>query len=303
MTSHFLRPSKAMGEAWFLGTPRVAYDWLLEKDVGEVPFGDLQSIFEEIASGLTCFGHADEWANWYGYLLPRSIPRAFEGDLEYLIENLVTAFMVVMPDAAVPFGYRSLREDALSTLGRSIMAPPLWPNGSRESTGCLHRCETVPTGYPLWGEASGDLSASMFFCLKYLTPGEIPGWARSVAAIECPRWRAQLLVWLCGAKGILDGTVSYPEELAESGSISIGWALSNVIGLENAAYDATEERPDQKAEFISKANRDLFNEVVGEIITERTLTDWLESLTEFPYIFDQIDATGVPERLRRLYHI
>lgn len=301
LKSRFARPTQAMGEAWFMGEQRTIYDWLLEEDAVERPIEDLQAVLEEIASGLTNFGHADVWAEWYGYLLPRCIPRAFESYVEYLIEHLVTGFMAVMPDSSEPWGYPSFREDALPTLGQAVMAPEHWPDGPRASVRCLHSVATVPTGYPIWADASGDFSASMFFCLKYLAANDVLEWTKSVFEISCPRWRAQLMVWLCGAKGIVDGKISHPAGLERSEGPRVNWAWCHLISGENAAYGGRMEHPGGPIEFLPAANRRLFDETVMSILNERMLSEWLESLMEFEHLFDQVTGTAVPERLRQLY--
>jgi len=287
-----------------MGSPRVVYDWLLEKTVAEIPFEDLRKVQEEIASGLKNFGHADSWADWYGYLLPDCVDRAFEGHLEYLIEYLVTAFMAVMPDSSEPLRYSTFRRDGLSTIGQAIMAPTLWPDGPRRSTGCLHRATTTPTGYPIWGEASGDFSASMFFCLKYLDSDEIPVWTKSVFAIACPRWRAQILVWLCGAKDVIDGKIAHPAELADlykEGRVNVGWALSHLIGADNRAHEEERNREARPVEFLPRMNRKSFDECVAGILSESLLSEWLESMMEAEPLFDHVSSTAIPDRLRQLY--
>lgn len=303
LTEHFPRPEKAMGEAWFMGETRTIYGSLLDTDIADWPVEELETILVEIAMGLPVFGHADNWADWYGYLLPRCIPRAFEYHIDYLVEHLVTACMAVMPSSSTAWGYPSFRNDALATLGKAIMAPALWPNGPEASVGCLHSCKTVPTGYPIWGRASGDFSASMFFCLKYVSPEDMPAWTKSVFAIPCPRWRAQVLVWLVGAKAIVDGTISQPSKLDKQHTPDVGWHWSHCIDGQNAAYQECVAAQVGRIEFLPMANRMLFSETVANLLDENLLSEWLESMMEFEYLFDQITAVAVPEQLRQLYRI
>jgi hypothetical protein len=290
-----------MGEAWFMGYPREIYTSLLEVDVVDQPVEDLQIYLQEIACGLHNFGHVDVWSDWFQYLLPHCVERSFEHYVDYLIEYLVTAFMTVMPDPSVQVGYPSFRRDALLTLGRAIMSPELWPDGKHAPKGCLHDVWETQTHYPLWRDASGDFSASMFFCLKYLSADQVPRWTRSVFDIPCPRWRGQVLVWLCGAKGLIDGTISQPSNLEEHPVARVEWAWSHIINGQNSAYEEIVEDSASPIEFLPNANRIHFEETVMNTLDEILLSEWLESLKEFAPLFDQITAAKVPERLHQLY--
>ncbi len=280
---------------------REHYDWLLEQDITAVPYDNIQTVLEEIASGLTNFGHADAWAEWYGHLLPTWNRRAFERKHDYIVEDLVTAFMAVVPNPTVSWGYRSFRSDALLTLGKAIMSPPLWPDGPNRSVNCLHTEDTLPTGYPVWGDACGDFSASMFFCLKYLPSSHVAEWTKSVFAISCPRWRAQVLVWLCGAKDVIDGKIEHPSDLPDKHQTSVSWARSHLIGPKNLAYQEDIKIESEMVEFLSKENCARFDETVSNLLNERLLTEWLESLGGNEQVFDQVTSTAVPERLRHSY--
>ena len=301
LKSNFDRPTRAMGEAWFLGPERDVYDWLLEKDLAYVSYDEIERVLTEIAGGLKNFGHADAWADWYGYLLPIWIERAFDNELEYVVEYLVTAFMAVVPDHDVSWGYRSFRSDALLTLGKAIMSPKLWPEGPDRSVNCLHLRNKLPTGYPIWGDASGDFSASMFFCLKYLPSSHVSEWTKSVFAISCPRWRAQVLVWLCGVKDLLDGKIKHPSDWPEKDRFRFSWAWSHLVGATNLAYEESTGQADREIEFLPKTNREIFNETVSKLLRERLLSEWLLSLMSYEYLFDQVTSTAVPERLRQQY--
>lgn len=298
---HFPRPATAMGEAWFMGEEREMYPSLLERDVAEHSFEELQVFLVEIASGLKSMGLSDAWPEWYGYLMPRCLPRSFQRESrnfgDYLVEYLVTAFMSVMPDSSIDWGYDAFRDDALKTLGQAIMAPDLWPRGSEKSVDCLHPKAIDRPGYPVWTETSGDFAASMFFCLKYLEANDIPGWIKSAFAIPCPRWRAQMLVWLCDVKSFLDSTLLQPSEMEGNYTLYGGWAWSHIINGRNMAYNEWKE----PIEFLSAGNRARCHETISELLNEKLLSEWLESLMEFESLFDQLTATEVPERLRRAY--
>jgi len=300
------RPKKAMGEDWFLCSEdeRVVYNSLLDKGVADHSLEELEEILMSIASGLKCFGHADNWEDWCAYILPELIPRAFEYRSDYLIEYLVTAIMVVMPDASKPVYYGSFKEDALATLGQAIMAPERWPHGP-ESAWCLHDHWEAPTGYPVWGNASGDLSASIFFCLKYLATDDVRGWVKSVFDIPCPRWRGQILVWLCGTKYLIDGKISQPSELDMDNDLyrSTQWSNGYTIDGSIVSYSEKYPKSPQPIPFLSRDNRQAFDNCVQELLSEDLLARWLESMKPFPHLIKHITETNVPDELRQNFNL
>lgn len=282
---------------------RRIYASLLEKEVADHSYMELERCFSEICSGLTLFGNLDNWTEWFHYLLPRTIPRAFERHVDYLIEPIVTAFMAVFPESEIQGRYEGFSSDALLTLGRKIMSPEQWPEGPQESTGCLHTAAVTSTGAPFWSEASGDFSASMFFCLKYLPAEEIPSWTRSVFSIPCPRWRAQVLVWLSGAKDLVDGKIAQPSELDDRRSPSVKWNWSLAICGRNLAYAEMKNGASKAIEFLPKENCAAFSRTISEMLTEDLISEWLESLMQNERIFDHVTGMLIPERLRQQYQL
>ena len=109
-----------MGEAWFMGTEREMYPDLLG-DLSAIAIESLEKPLGEIASGTGSFGPMKEWRSWFHYLLGQVLPRRHEAYVAYLLESLATAFMAVYPNGVHREPYKGFREDALLTLGRSIM--------------------------------------------------------------------------------------------------------------------------------------------------------------------------------------
>jgi hypothetical protein len=143
----------------------------------------------------------------------------------------------------------------------------------------------------------------MFFCLKYLSPEDVPAWTKSVFAIPCPRWRAQVLVWLVGAKAVIDGTISQPSKLDKLQTPNVKWHWSHYIDGQNAAFDESVENQVDQIEFLPAQNRLLFGEAVSNVLDDALLKGWLESMMRFEYLFDQVNAVAVPEQLRQMYRI
>ena len=213
LRTHFRRPSDPMGEAWFMGDVRKMYPELLG-DLGEVSTYDLKKPLIEIASGTGSFGPTGEWNTWYHYLLGALLPRGHEAHVSYLLESLLTGFMAIYPNGVYREPYKGFHEDALLTLGRSIMDSECW-NGSDIAIGkVLRRSNNNPNQVWVWWNASGDLSASLFFCMKYLPDVAVEPWLRSVLDIPSPHWRAQVMVWFVGAHELLNSAVRWPSEFA-----------------------------------------------------------------------------------------
>lgn len=304
MECHFPRPATVMSEAWFMAEVRKMYPSFLEREVTEHSIEELQTFLTEIASGQTTMGDVDSWPEWYGYLLPRCIPLSFERQSkyfgDYLLEYLVTAFMSVMPNSSDVWGYPTFKNDALLTLGRAIMAPELWPRGSLKSVGCLHPSKTRSSGHPRWARTSGDFASSMFFCLKYLDANDVQEWIESVFAIACPRWRAQVLVWLYGVHSFLNGTISQPVELGYEHVGQVYWAWSHIIDGHNIAYDEFGHFS-KPIEFLPRENCVRCEETIQKMLNEELLFDWLESLSGHEDLLDDLTSTEIPERLRESY--
>lgn len=177
-----------MGEAWFMGDERKMFPELCG-DLKAISTQNLQEPLEEIASGTSSFGPMREWSTWYHYLLGALLPRSHELHVTYFLESLVTAFMAIYPNGVYRGPYKGFHEDALRTLGRSIMDSECW-NGSDIAIGkVLRRSNDNPNQVWVWWDASGDFTASMFFCLKYLPEAEVEPWLRSVLDIPSPHWR------------------------------------------------------------------------------------------------------------------
>jgi hypothetical protein len=198
----FPRPDEPMGGDLVMSGDRYIYDDLLG-DLMLLSTKELQTPLEVIASGTSAFGPLDEWTDWYHYLLAQLIPHSHDTYVEALLEILITGFVTQHPDGPRNEPYSVFFADALDTLGRCLMDQACWPNGEIDVKACLN-----PREHPWrWTEASRKLSASMFFCLKYLGPDAIAPWLNSVLSIPNIYWRAELITYFVGAHGLLDGRI------------------------------------------------------------------------------------------------
>ncbi len=273
-----------MGEAWFMSAERRIYPELLG-DLQAIPVERLQDTLYEIAVGTHSFGPQKEWQSWFRYLLPRLIPRSHETHIDALLDTLITAFFTQHPKGLDEEPYPGFRADALLTLGRCLMDHVCWPDGDLDVGMCLNKSYFKPTGLWWWDQASEKLSASLFFCLKYLRPAQIGPWMDSVLGISSPYWRAQVMIWLLGAHGVLTGAVKQPSEFSYDDYPRIDWAVSYCLSGEyTGIYDGSGER----AEFIPLANRLAALESVTSYFSEDVFLEWLETITQQPSLVAEL---------------
>jgi|GEM_PF-6490144 len=172
-------------------------------DLSQVPLDKIQKVLDEAVSGPQCFGYRQEWDDWFHYLLVHGIPRSHEQYVHYLLENQISGVMANYPDLDDGEPYPGFIIDLLDTLGQVLMSPQLWQEGRIIHGKTLHDYCSYRRPDLYWLHSSGDFSASMFFCLKYLHPTQIRPWLESVFAIDCPHWQAQLFIWLTGAYEVI----------------------------------------------------------------------------------------------------
>jgi len=282
--AHFPRPRAPMRGAYVMSGERTEFD--TEDD----PRGALF----DIASATCSFGWDREWIDWFHYLLADETLFAMRaGVLERpLIEALATAFFAIYPEGVTREPYRGFERDALETLGRAIVSAECWSEG-RIRRGEILRREKPPWGTWGWREPSGDLSASMFFCLKYLTPEEIGPWLTSTLAIEDRYWRAQLMAFCVAAHPLLTGDVLQPAGLAEA-QPPLEWENSHILkGVYYAAFDKA------PAPFLAQANCTAARGALASFFNEDIYLDWLCAIAEDEEL--EAEMTSLPEQFRLLY--
>lgn len=264
----------------------------------------LERPLEEIGQGATCFGRYGEWTDWYHYLLPRLVERRWTCSYYNQAELLFTAFMALYPAGIAPSPYGKFVPDALNTLGQYIMSPRFWPGGEVDATLCLSKWKG-PTGIAGWSDAGGLLSASLFFCTKYLPPATIKHWFESVLAISDRYWRVQVLTWLVGAYPILSGEVQQPAELLEEVQFGVTWSWSHIlngkyINQANAwcwSHDVPYDYEDAPPFLPDKVGGTVI-QVARDWDAESFLLDFMTD-PQTQHVASEI--TGMPERFHELY--
>lgn len=311
MRNHFHKPPYPMGEAWFNTKERRLYTELIDQPFENIKNSDLVNILFEISSGTKAFGHRDDWDEWFKFLLPSVILRS--DDFLYFKSmvgpHVISAFMSVYWTGIVE-EYKGFRDDVMNSLSIWLMNRELWyefrDEGGRTfpRTHVLDKYEDGAGNLRLdWhsGHSDENLSASMFFCLKYLYPQEIPSWVTSLFAIEDTHWKAALMIWLLGSYDMLNEGVVIPSRVEKS-KPDVSWddshCLGSTYGSIDAKYPPSLEYNDNK-DFLPPENTKVFLEEIGKFVTVDLIYKWSEFFEKDPFVRES--TRGVPVNLLEKY--
>jgi hypothetical protein len=277
----FPKPSFPMGEAWFMGEHRRMFVELGETAVDDLPAAYLEHCLWEIASGVRSFGLSEEWTSWFRYLLPRLVERTYlRRSTSPLLCEAISVFINLYWEETSG-EYDGFVEDALATLGRSVMAEGLWAPVPESGDPMSRRAVFLRPEHweePPWTSAwdafsaSPELSASLLFCMRYLDPEELRDWAASLATISDPCWRAHLVVWLSGALDLLERPLVLVSNL-EKAQPTLRWLSSHLLG----SPESSDLRRKPSADFISEARSTAFLEGIRNAITPEALLGWIDA--------------------------
>jgi hypothetical protein len=274
----FPRPREPLVPAWFLaGAPPGAEagdDWM--------SYWEVRDALYDVACNASQAGARD----WFCYLLAQEIPGAMLGSvLPPLVESLATGLFIFHPLGSDNEPYDGFVRDCLDTLGCSIMTSDGWSlHGEINRGAILRRRWALGAGWD-WGRPAGDLSASMFLCLKYLPPEEIGPWLRSAFKIRDPYGRGQLLAWFVGVHDMLDGTIEQPADLPVNGRPPICWTGSNLVSGETP--------------FVPQANRTAALDAVAAFFEDGSFVDWVKSVLSDDALAADLGRT--PRRFQELF--
>jgi hypothetical protein len=296
LRSHFPQPSDPMGEAWFMGDERRMFTELLG-DLDRLPVEAFQEPLAELASGTGSFGPQPEWQAWYPYLLGALLPRSHDFCFSYLLESLITGFIALHPNGVHQPPYPAFRDDVLHTLGRCIMDAECWDGSDIAIGNVLCPSNDNPAGVWRWWDASGDLSASLFLCLKYLPEASIAPWLRSVLAIPSPHWRAQMMVWMVGAHDMLTGALRWPSQLSEQAAPSVAWEWSHCLRPELAAADDSGALPVDA--LLPEGCRLQALHTLRAWFSDDIYQEWLTCVASVPYLAAELGE--IPVSFAHLY--
>lgn len=285
-----------MGEAWFMVEDRRMFTELTG-NLDRLPTPLLQEALTEIASGTSAHGPMREWHDWYHYLLAALLPRSHDAWIASLLESLITAFIALYPNGMYREPYRGFLHDALTTLGRCMMDAACWHGRDIAVGKILHRSDNNPNRFWGWRDASGDFSASMFFCLKYLPSAQVDAWLHSMLVIDAPHWRAQVLVWLVGARDILTGAIAWPSQCRDDAVPGIAWKWSHCLDPRLAAND--DSGAAALDAMLPQESRTAVLRLVQSYFSANIYLQWLESIYNVPYL--QAELGDIPSAFETLY--
>ena len=296
MRNHFRKPQRAMGEAWFNTKERRIYTELVDQPFENIKNSDLCiDILFEISSGTKSFGHRDEWDEWFKFLLPSVILRC--NDFLYfksmVAPHVISAFMSVYWTGIVE-EYEGFRNDVMNSLSIWLMNRELWFDFSQAGrtfprTHVLDKYEDGAGNLRLdWhaGHSDENLSASMFFCLKYLYSDEIPSWVKSLFAFEDPYWKGALVIWLLGSYDLLNDPVAVPSRVEKS-KPDVSWdeshCLGSTYGSIDAKYPPSHEYNDNR-DFLPPDNTKVFLEEIRKYVTVDLIYEWSELFEKHAFV-------------------
>jgi len=293
--SNALKPAEPMGEAWFMGETRRMFDELVPPNaVKELDLLEINTVLFEISAGTNCFGHFPEWDEWFKYMLPDLIERAgetlwFENNL---FQSVVTAFMGVYW-GGVEEQYAGFREDVLASLSVTMMDKMFWSGDPDSQTpGFLDLRKDGRGELKLFwnaGESDPSVSASIFFCLKYLHAEEVPAWVDSLLAIQDPLWQGNLMVWFLGAFDLLSRSTILPHEIEKSNP-RIEWDHSHLLGSADNGSGFNDN-----SRFLPEENVRRFFSSMKAYYTEEKILDLAEVFSRTEHL--AISTYNVPEIL------
>ena len=292
-----------MGEAWFMSAERTMYPEALSIPVETLDLEIVGRMFDQIVCGPPCFGQLEEWQNWFHYLLPRLLPRAFRRPtLTYVAEWLAGGMFSQYPGEIGDEPYRGFQADVFATLGQALMSTAVWEGPKLKWQDGLFR-QRKRHGKDWWylDETSPPISALLFFCLKYLRPSQIDAWFHSVVAIECPLWRSQLIVWFTGAQRMLRGEITQPKQFGDL-EWRVKWEWDHVLSgnytgtfphastLVDARGDVIAHNgrcdmdPAHNIAFIPKVNLVAFCEFYNALLPRRARVEFSRQVNDVPLL-------------------
>lgn len=268
------KPSKTMGEAWFIGEKRRIFTELERTDIEMLTHKEMEKVFFEITSGPHCFGKEDNWNEWFYFLLWYLLEKE-NCACGANIENLVSAAFV-MNTVFSELPYLQYKSDLRNTLGRAIMSKLYW-NELDDLTDEANRVDCW-SGEPF---CCGAVSSSLFLSLELLEAEQLEAWLQSILRISGTYWRANVLCWFLSAHNLLfqsDSFCNVDNRLFPS----IQWEHDYLVASARVRFD--------------RRKLELFFETLREQLDLQRFMIWMEPLFDDQGIANQLNQWSITER-------
>lgn len=268
LQEHARKPTRPMGEAWFMAERRRFFTELLTEDPSRWEHGLIATVLTNLSSGPGCFGLRKEWTDWLHYLTPTLLAR-IDGPLwKDIYEGLISAFMARYPDECSEYPYKGFLADILATLGRVPMAASNWNDGSLAMGELIPAVEKMANG-ELVLFCGGALSAALFLHLKYLDEDLLSDWLASVFAIEDAIWGIKVTLWIAKSRELLLQSGQQPVVLETEIRNGSGW--DGCWGLQGSNPSPKVDPAQVAVPFLSDARRQHFHSELRRHLTRATL--------------------------------
>jgi hypothetical protein len=186
MRENFPKPTKLPPEAWFM----TGINYYPEIDAVNWDDSTLERYLFDTCGGVRNFGRFRIWIDWFLYILPDLIIRCASHEDSNLYETTINYFLNVYQFELYDEHFL-FYGDIFNTLMQVLMQTRFWNDDDIFAT-----CWTDPIE-ELRPETDGRaLEATMVFCIKFLTPQDIPIWVQSIAEIPGEKWKAKVQNWL-----------------------------------------------------------------------------------------------------------
>lgn len=275
-----------------MGAERRRFHALMAPDPAAWPVDEVEKALAESASGPVCFGHMQEWSDWFPYLLHASIGHVGRWHPVSVFEGLVTNMMVHCPDRDACRHGEDFVEDALLTVGRLPMDARFWAGGRMIEGSAFQPVQRWPVGTVV--ADGGDLHAAFWLMAKYLSPDRLEEWLRSVMAIEDPAWGCGVLSWLACAEPVFEEPARWP---GSRGDMPGFWISAHL--LEGGIASGVDDTNLDCGPFLDPARAVALLSAVSRTLDPQRLDAWCRGLTQRKTSWGTLaDIVGEADRLR-----
>ncbi|RYG72325.1 hypothetical protein EON80_04245 [bacterium] len=278
LSGHFQKPNIPLGEAWFLGDSRYLFCDLNTYGIDGTSDREVSEAVDELIGGIWSFSERPEWAQWYGYLLPRMVSSD-----RFATNDCYASFctgLVGLSRYSIEPQIARWEAEFAAVLSTWIMQPRFWDHGS-------YLPLRIDSSWKnSWGNAGVDpkISTSLLLTWRYLRPDALRPWLRSVLAIDDVAWRVHFMKWLHGLDSIFDeGKLGY-SFFSQPHSRNF-WTDSHRFEIH---FEKAAERDFWS--LISSENIEAFRLAMREEFSAENYLEWIDYFSALPDIWPHMEV-------------